>query len=532
MRSGADLFEFLRRPFDGETELSSEEGAFSSKWLYAVLAGWFLIWFLIPVLVLRNDYIDVFECVIWSRNLQFGYDRNPYFVGWFSRLALSLSGGSLWIFHFLCPAFVVCSSLCLWTLARRISLSKPRALIAAILPLLLIFQGLRSLEFNDDVMEIGLWALSILFYHSALSKGRLSSWLLTGLFCGLSFMTKYYGLALFAPMGVLALATPEGRAAFKKPGIYLAGLLFVLLSAPNIFWLWRNDFITVFYSLNRASLGCGWSGLMTHFVSPASCFFSVCSYLLAPLLVFFLLFHRRSLSEGAMASSFDKVFVALVCWGPILVTLGFSAATGGEIKGSWLTPVFSPIGLFLVVFWRPFVSKIRLAALVVCVCLFGVGCASLFLCKELVSNTCLKKNCPYQSFPGRAVAADLTGRWRAAFGAPLKYVIGFREEACNVSVFSKDSPRVFFEAKREFSPWIDRADVARHGALILWKGVADDPPPWFSRLKDFKDAGMMEGPWQVAPARAAWEPVVSLFGFKPKPVPIAYMFLKPAKSAP
>ena len=45
------------------------------------------------------------------------------------------------------------------------------------------YYHLHAIDFNDNTLELGLWALTILFFYEALTKNSVKNWFLTGLFC-------------------------------------------------------------------------------------------------------------------------------------------------------------------------------------------------------------------------------------------------------------------------------------------------------------------------------------------------------------
>jgi hypothetical protein len=78
-------------------------------------------------------------------------------------------------------------------------------------------------------------------------------------------------------------------------------------------------------------------------------------------------------------------------------------------------------------------------------------------------------------FPGRALAEQVTQAWRARFSTPLPYVGGGEFATNNIAVYSPDHPHVIVHADPSLSPWIDRADLARRGAVLVWEdGQVDD----------------------------------------------------------
>jgi hypothetical protein len=45
----------------------------------------------------------------------------------------------------------------------------------------------------------------------------------------------------------------------------------------------------------------------------------------------------------------------------------------------------------------------------------------------------------------------------------------------NIAIYSSDRPRVIVHADPSLSPWIDRIDLARRGAVLVWEdGQVDD----------------------------------------------------------
>jgi hypothetical protein len=89
-------------------------------------------------------------------------------------------------------------------------------------------------------------------------------------------------------------------------------------------------------------------------------------------------------------------------------------------------------------------------------------------------------------FPGQQLADIVTRQWREKTDSPLAYVggaivyserRGARREAWgagqfasnNVAVYSKDRPRIIANGELRHSPWIDRADLGRRGAVFVWQ---------------------------------------------------------------
>src|SRR5205814_240758 len=72
-------------------------------------------------------------------------------------------------------------------------------------------------------------------------------------------------------------------------------------------------------------------------------------------------------------------------------------------------------------------------------------------------------------FPGSALAQAVTQQWRERFATPLAYVGGGEFASNNIAVYSPDRPHVIVHAEVGLSPWIDRDDLRRRGAVLVWE---------------------------------------------------------------
>ena len=72
-------------------------------------------------------------------------------------------------------------------------------------------------------------------------------------------------------------------------------------------------------------------------------------------------------------------------------------------------------------------------------------------------------------FPGRLLADDVTKRWHDKFGTALPFVGGGEFTTNNIAVYSADKPHVIVHADPSLSPWVDRDELKRRGAVIVWE---------------------------------------------------------------
>lgn len=511
---------------------------FSRIFLF-LLAAWGVFWTVLPLISLDNDFIDILENIVWGRHFQWGYDKNPYFGAWLGHGFYVLTGGGLWINYLLSQIFVCTGLFCIWRLANRF-VTPARALISTLALTLITFYGMKATELCDDVMELGLWPLTILFFYRALCDGnRLRDWLLTGLFAGLSFMTKYYAFVLFLPMLSVLLFTERGRRSFRHAGVYCAAALFAVISLPNMIWLIGNRFVAIDYAFERAAVGGGGGSLLNHFKYPWRSISRAAGVVIVPIALLAAVFFRREKTAAEVENTndseraFQLFFLTVICWGPYALTLLFSLLTGGKINYSWVLPCFSLLPLYAVYLYRPVVTEQRLRLFLGVVVLFALIFGGVFLVRSVYHQPYRKKGCDYENYPGKAVAAFLSSEWRKLYGTSLPYVIGERRESCNIAVYSPDQPEAYFSARKQYSQWIDERDILRRGGVVVWDAKEGLP----SSLKRILVPGEGDLRFRLSEERTAdffraapgW--FRSLMKREPKSFRIVYRFIEPETGA-
>ena len=76
--------------------------------------------------------------------------------------------------------------------------------------------------------------------------------LLTGLFIGLAFLSKYTGIFIWVGIGLYILVFDRKK--LKNPWLYVAVLTTVICTLPVVYWNWQNDFVSFGFHSDRVSL--------------------------------------------------------------------------------------------------------------------------------------------------------------------------------------------------------------------------------------------------------------------------------------
>ena len=435
-----------------------------NMWLYALMTFHVLMWTIIPTWVRSALPIDSMESTLWGRQLEWGYDKNPYLNAWLSELAIKIAGQTDWILYLFAQLAIAICFFALWRLARKF-LSPVHALIAVFLLEGIQYFNLAGIDFNDNLIELPLWALITLFFYRALQQQKTLDWILTGLFAGLSMMDKYFTVLLLIPLALFLVSTTVGRSSFKKIGLYLGLGIFTVVITPHVVWLFQHDFITVQYAFNRVSSP---PSLLTHISHPLYFALLQLATFLPALILFSVVYfgrgHQPAISQQQVLTLFQKQFLLVAGLGPFLLTILLSGLTGITLQTMWGTPLLILWTMLLLAWVQPAVSLWQWRRFIVAV----ITLMALLLIGFIIAYS-HTGNTSKAQFPGKVIGMDLTKRWHEQFHTPLSFVAGPRWFAGNISFYSPDRPAVYIDWQINVSPWINEQQLKKSGAIFVWE---------------------------------------------------------------
>jgi Dolichyl-phosphate-mannose-protein mannosyltransferase len=432
----------------------------------AFLALHAAVWTLLPAMLYPNLPLDLIEALMYGREWQLGYDKLPPLPWWLVEIAYRLVGQDF--AYYLLAQVSVCAAFAVIFMAARPLTGALGALVSVLILDGLHYLNYTSAKFNHDVIQLPFWALAGFALHRGLRGKRMADWVLLGLAVGISLWAKYFVVVLVAPMAVFMLVDREARASLRTPGPYIAAAIALIVMAPHLIWLVRNDFLPFAYAEHRAVLSRGWYDHLWHpfQFGISQVFFLIPSFLIAaPLFI-----PRRAAGEQPIASLADPFDLRIVTWlafGPIVTVLAMSFVSGRGTVAMWGYPLWLFLGTWLVLVARRALDVRRLARILVTWAIVFVCLGAAFY----VNYDVLPRfDHRYRAvfFPGGALGREITDRYRAVTGQKLVYVIGEMWDGGNVEHYSADHPRVLVDGKPERAPWIDLDDLRARGAVVVW----------------------------------------------------------------
>lgn len=456
------------------SSVSDNETTVAQRWLLVCLFFQLIIWTLLPTLLIHGAYVDVLENWEWGRHFQWGYDKDPVVAAWLTYWVLHWTKGAMWTTYLIGQISVTTAVIVMWQLAKRI-LPPLHALISVSLLITIFFYNIGATELNDDVIQIGLWALTILFFYNAIKEQKNYQWLLVGLTAGLASMDKYFTLMLLLSMFTFLLINQQARTSFKKLGLYLGLLVFFIIVIPNFIWLITHAFVAINYAFDSASFTqSAFTNGLAHFINPLV---FIISMLAVVLLLFPILLGSFGNKEkiNFYINGFDQQFLLSMFLGPFIYVLLFLLLTGAKFRFVWATPLFNLVGIILIVQLKPALTPKKLRNYFIIVTVFVIVWMLAFLGNITVSpffRHDLKHR--FELYPGKEMALALTQSWHNRYHRPLLYVAGDRELVVYISYYSPDHPQGYFDWNPASSQWIDENDLKNQGGIFVWNNGNND----------------------------------------------------------
>jgi 4-amino-4-deoxy-L-arabinose transferase-like glycosyltransferase len=476
-----------------------------------------LVWTALPALLYPNLPLDLIEALTYGREWQLGYDKLPPLPWWLIELVYQVVGVDA-AYYALAQIAVVSAFAAVWLTALPL-VGAVGALVSVLILDGLHFFHFTAAKFNHDVIQLPLWALAGYAFHAALRRGRMIHWVLLGFAIGLSLWAKYFVVVLAAPLALFLLFDRDARRALATPGPYVAVAVALVIMAPHLVWLVRNDFLPFAYASARAAPS---RGLFDHVLHPAVFAVGQLVFLLPALMIAASVVWPRPKAPdndtapgaAAKADAFDRRIVTLLAFGPAATTVALSALSGRGAIAMWGYPLWLFLGLWIVLYARTAIEPARLRRIAA----LWAAVFALFAIVFAVSYTVMPGiDHRYRAvfYPGDRLADELARRFRAATGRPLTYVIATMWDGGNVGHYAREQPRVLIDGDWRRAPWIDLGDLRSKGAVVVWTG--SDPTVMPVGLRGIAGDAQIQPPFTLPFRRGDGVLIVGWAILRPQP---------------
>ncbi len=460
-------------------------------WVFVVLHV--LIWVTICLVTQPNMPLDMVEMLYWGQQWQLGYHKHPPLPAWTAATMWEVGRHHPWAMYLTAQLTIVVTYWAVWQLARE-TLSPRLALCSVLVMEGCYYCTYMINDINNTIMTRPFWALAILFMYRSLAsptaRGRLAYWCLTGVVIGLGMLCKYYMAVLVLSLLLIPVVIPSTRKSLRTAGPWLMTGIACLIFLPHFLWMIDNDFITIRYIFNRSgdaaahSAASGVAAWMKHITSPISFLASQLAavvpvvVLLTPLLLKAfksakakIRTEKISIGDSSEARFFQK-YLAIAVFGPIAIYVLLAALTGASIRSMWGGPLFSFLGLLLIVGFKIHYDSAACRKVVRDSLMIG-GLMAVGLFVRNGFGPAVRGELSKVHFPGQQIAQMIDQRWSAHYQQPLQIVGGQMFVSGCVGVYSENPIDVFADLVPEANPWVSDERLRKQGGMIVWD--IDDP---------------------------------------------------------
>ena len=411
-----------------------------TKTFYLFLFAHLLLWTLIPSLSNTNLPLDTIEALAWGSNLDWGFDKHPPFSAFAIEFFFKIFGNNDWAYYLLSQIFVLISFYFVWKLSNEILEDETYSLLSVLLLAGIYFYNFTTPEFNVNVSQLPFWALSVYFFWKSLNFNKNIDWIFFGIFSALGFLSKYLFIYILISLFIFFVFN------FKKykkslKGYFLSVLISLTLLAPHFIWLFENNFVTIFYGLNRSGLL--EFNIINHFKNPIE-FLIKQIILLIPffLMVFTIL---KKLKFKINTKDIKIIFLISINLIPILLMIITSLISGAKIRTMWMTPFYLFFGTLFLLIFKNFIDLKKMKRFYYTFLFFFILWPSVYLLVSLADET--KRT----DYPGKEIARLVQNKWDNNFVNEIKIVIGDEWSAGNLSYHLYSRPIWLNDLKNKLS---------------------------------------------------------------------------------
>jgi len=399
---------------------------------YIFIASHILVWTLVPALTNQNLPLDTIEALAWGSNLDWGFEKHPPLSALAVEVFYQIFGKQDWAYYLLSQIFVCFSFVIVWKLSEEFFKNNILSLVSVLLVEGIFYYNFTTPEFNVNVCQLPFWGLTVYYSWKIINQEKIKDFLLLGFFAGLGFLSKYLFIYLLASITIFFILFLLQRKKFKY--VYLIPILiFFIVISPHIFWLFKNDFVTISYALKRT--GIENSGIAQNLTLP----FIFVIKQLGILSIFFILFSLTIKKFKYKLNFKDNktLFLLIINLVPIFLIFLTSLFFGIKIRTMWITPFYLFFGVLAVYIFQSQFKKNNLKNFFAVFIFIFIISPSIYL---YISQT---KDIKRTDFPGNEISYLVQKKWDENFSNNISIVVGDEWYAGNLSYHLRSRPKWF-----------------------------------------------------------------------------------------
>ena len=417
-------------------------------------------WTLAPSISNINLPLDTIEALAWGSNLEWGFNKHPPFSAFAVEIFYTIFGSNDWAYYLLSQIFVVVSLIYVWKFSNEIFDEKIYSLLSVLTLSGIYYYNFTTPEFNVNVSQLPFWALTVYFFWKSINSNNRINWILFGIFSALGFLSKY--LFIYILLAIFFYFILNIKIYKKFITNYLLSIAISLaILTPHFIWLFKNNFITIVYGLNRSALtNTTW---IDHLENPLVFIFKQILILIPFLIMIFILLKKFNFKFNL--KNRKNLFLISINLIPIILILFTSIVSGAKIRTMWMTPFYLFFGTLFIEIFRKNIDLKKIRKFLIFFLFLFILSPAIYLGISIYDKN--KRT----DFPGKEIARLVQNKWNDNFVNDIKIVIGDEWFAGNLSYHLNSRPVWFNDLKNKVSKVKDDQGVIYVGNSKILKEI-------------------------------------------------------------
>ena len=389
-----------------------------------------LIWTLVPALSNKNLPLDTIEALAWGSDLDWGFNKHPPLSAFAAEVFYQIFGSQDWAYYFLSQLFVIIAFFAVYKFSEEILNDKKFALLSVLLLEGIYFYNFTTPEFNVNVAQLPFWALTVYYTWRCIKHDKATDYVLLGLFAGLGILSKYLFVYLVIGIKLVFIYFLRKGKKIKFSHYFIAGPITLIILLPHLIWLTENNYITIFYGLQRTG---GVGGFLDHLIYPLIFLGKQIGLLIPFLLMSFFLI--KKIKSKINFKDEKLVFLLLTTVAPIFLMLLTSMILGAKIRTMWMTPFYLFSGTLMIYIFKSQINLYKLKR-------FASVFIFLFLFSPFTyTYVSIIQTDKRTDFPGKEISENIQIIWNNKYDSEITHVLGDEWYAGNLSYHLKSRPK-------------------------------------------------------------------------------------------
>ena len=417
-------------------------------------------WTLAPSISNINLPLDTIEALAWGSNLEWGFSKHPPFSAFAVEIFYTIFGSNDWAYYLLSQIFVIVSLIYVWKFSNEIFDEKIYSLLSVLTLSGIYYYNFTTPEFNVNVSQLPFWALTVYFFWKSINSNNRINWILFGIFSALGFLSKY--LFIYILLAIFFYFILNIKIYKKFITNYLLSIAISLaILTPHFIWLFKNNFITIVYGLNRSALtNTTW---VDHLENPLVFIFKQILILIPFFIMIFILLKKFNFKFNLKNKK--NLFLVSINLIPIILILFTSIVSGAKIRTMWMTPFYLFFGTLFIEIFRKNIDLKKIRKFLIFFLFLFVLSPAIYLGISIYDKN--KRT----DFPGKEIARLVQNKWNDNFVNDIKIVIGDEWFAGNLSYHLNSRPVWFNDLKNKASKVKDDQGVIYVGNSKILKEI-------------------------------------------------------------